>query len=346
MIGLALVTFVTVLAQGIRSSWGSTVRKQVSADYILTTTSGWDSFSPAAAAAIAAHAWRRGGLERSERTGQGRRVAADRLGPRHGDGAPFLPLHMGRRLRRDAWPLGSNGAIVLEQFAKDHHLQVGESFRVEDDRRESRDARRARHPQAGRSRLAAREHRDLEPRLRHALHASAKHDGVRRNPRRRVALDARDGAQPLPRRDAQHRVGVREGPERVDRQDADAAVRAARTVRARQPVRHRQHARALDRRADARARRAPRGRHDPPPVAADDPPRERDHGADRRDDGFRARDRAGRARDSPSVRLLGLDRRRRHAPLAARSARSSSSRSRRSPQACSRRCCRHAARAG
>ncbi len=53
MIGLALVTFVTVLAQGIRSSWGSTVRKQVSADYILTTSSGWDSFSPAAAAAIA-----------------------------------------------------------------------------------------------------------------------------------------------------------------------------------------------------------------------------------------------------------------------------------------------------
>ncbi len=50
MIGLALVTFVTVLAQGIRSSWGSTVRKQVSADYILTTSSGWDSFSPAAAA--------------------------------------------------------------------------------------------------------------------------------------------------------------------------------------------------------------------------------------------------------------------------------------------------------
>ena len=26
--------------------------------------------------------------------------------------------------------LGSNGAIVLEQFAKDHHLQVGDSFRV------------------------------------------------------------------------------------------------------------------------------------------------------------------------------------------------------------------------
>src|SRR5207302_8975063 len=53
MIGLALVTFVTVLAQGIRSSWGSTVRKQVSADYILTTSSDWDSFSPLAAAALA-----------------------------------------------------------------------------------------------------------------------------------------------------------------------------------------------------------------------------------------------------------------------------------------------------
>ena len=53
MIGLALVTFVTVLAHGIRSSWGSTIRKQVSADYVLTTSSDWDSFSPAAAAALA-----------------------------------------------------------------------------------------------------------------------------------------------------------------------------------------------------------------------------------------------------------------------------------------------------
>ena len=102
MIGLALVTFVTVLAQGIRSSWGSTVRKQVSADYILTTTLRLGLVLARRGGGDRAHAGRRGGLERPERTGQARQIAVERLGPRHGDGAALLPLHVGRRLERDA----------------------------------------------------------------------------------------------------------------------------------------------------------------------------------------------------------------------------------------------------
>jgi putative ABC transport system permease protein len=131
MIGLALVTFVTVLAQGIRSSWGSTVRKQVSADYILTTSSGWDSFSPSAAAAIAGAS----GVE----TVSSVRNGAVRVGDSQTT-ATGLDTATVRRFFHFTWVDGSNatlgkfgddGAIVLKNFAKDHDLQVGDPFRVE-----------------------------------------------------------------------------------------------------------------------------------------------------------------------------------------------------------------------
>jgi putative ABC transport system permease protein len=130
MIGLALVTFVTVLAQGIRSSWGSTVRKQVSADYILTTTSGWDSFSPAAASAIA----RTPGVEAVSSV----RSAPVKLGTSQTT-VSGLDTATVTRFFHFTWvdgsnatlgKLGADGAIVLKSFAKDHHLSVGDRFRV------------------------------------------------------------------------------------------------------------------------------------------------------------------------------------------------------------------------
>ncbi len=130
MIGLALVTFVTVLAQGIRSSWGSTVRKQVSADYILTTTSGWDSFSPEAAAAIA----RTPGVEAVSSV----RSAPVKLGGSQTSVSGLDTATVGRFFNF-TWVDGSNatlgtlgrdGAILLKSFAKDHHLQVGDRFPV------------------------------------------------------------------------------------------------------------------------------------------------------------------------------------------------------------------------
>jgi len=130
MIGLALVTFVTVLAQGIRSSWGSTVRKQVSADYILTTSSGWDSFSPSAAAAIAGSP----GVETVSSVRSGAIKVGDSRTTLTG-----LDTATVDRFFHFTWVDGSNatlgklgddGAIVLKSFAKDHHLQVGDRFRV------------------------------------------------------------------------------------------------------------------------------------------------------------------------------------------------------------------------
>jgi putative ABC transport system permease protein len=131
MIGLALVTFVTVLAQGIRSSWGSTVRKQVSADYILTTSSGWDSFSPSAAAAIAGTP----GVETVSSVRNGAVQVGDSQTTVTG-----LDTTTVRRFFHFTWVDGSNailgklgddGAIILKNFANDHDLRVGDQFLVE-----------------------------------------------------------------------------------------------------------------------------------------------------------------------------------------------------------------------
>jgi putative ABC transport system permease protein len=131
MIGLALVTFVTVLAQGIRSSWGSTVRKQVSADYILTTSSGWDSFSPSAAAAIAGSP----GVETVSSVRNGAIKVDDSQTALTGLDPATI-----RRFFHFTWVDGSNAtlgklgdddAIVLKNFAKDHHLHVGDQFLVQ-----------------------------------------------------------------------------------------------------------------------------------------------------------------------------------------------------------------------
>src|SRR4051794_34746043 len=131
MIGLALVTFVTVLAQGIRTSWGSTVRKQVSADYILTTSSGWDSFSPAAAATLAASP----GVESVSSV----RSATIKVGNSRTTLTGLDTANV-NRFFRFSWVdgsnatvagLGSDGAILLKSFAKDHHLGVGDRFRIE-----------------------------------------------------------------------------------------------------------------------------------------------------------------------------------------------------------------------
>jgi putative ABC transport system permease protein len=130
MIGLALVTFVAVLANGIRDSWGSTVGEQVSADYVLMTNSDFTSFSPAATAAIA----RTPGVEAVSNV----RTTTVDLGDSLSLVSGLDPGTVGRFFNF-TWVEGSNatlarlgddGAIVLSRFAKKHHLGVGDSFVV------------------------------------------------------------------------------------------------------------------------------------------------------------------------------------------------------------------------
>src|SRR5205807_665933 len=53
MIGLALVTFVSVLAVGLVGSDKNAVQKQVAADYVVLSSDGWSTFPKAAEAAVA-----------------------------------------------------------------------------------------------------------------------------------------------------------------------------------------------------------------------------------------------------------------------------------------------------
>jgi putative ABC transport system permease protein len=182
MIGLALVVFVTVLAQGIRSSWGSTVRKQVSADYVLTTSSDFDSFSPAAAAALA----RAPGVKAVSSV----RLSTVKLGDTLTNVSGLDGSTVGR-FYHFTWVKGSNatlpkldgGAIVLLRFAKAHHLQVGDDFVVESpDGRVAKLTVRGIHKPAG-----------LDSLLSDVAISSRDFDSLFARPRNTMAFVATDG---------------------------------------------------------------------------------------------------------------------------------------------------------
>jgi putative ABC transport system permease protein len=130
MIGLTLVTFVTVLGRGMRDTWGSTIDKQLSADYVLTTDSGWDSFSPGSATALVG----RPGVEAvsAVRSGQAlvdkSQVSVSGLDTATID--RFYRFHWKSGSNAVLRTLGRNGAIVDDDFAKHHHVAVGDRFRI------------------------------------------------------------------------------------------------------------------------------------------------------------------------------------------------------------------------
>ena len=130
MIGLALVTAVAVLAQGLRASFEGAVKSEFHADYALTSQS---NFLPTSA--DSATALRRSGL------------ASTVAGVRAGDGRAFgktiqvTAVDPGfSRMIRIKWAagsaaslesLGAHGAVVDKSYAKSHHLVVGSPIRLE-----------------------------------------------------------------------------------------------------------------------------------------------------------------------------------------------------------------------
>jgi putative ABC transport system permease protein len=130
MIGLALVTFAAVLGSGFRETWGSTIDKQVEADYVLVADTEWEGFSSAAIEPFA----RTPGIEALSpvRDGQARAVGHD--------STPFVSGVDGdtiARFYRFDWveggddalaQLGRDGAVVLEDWAEDQGLGVDGRF--------------------------------------------------------------------------------------------------------------------------------------------------------------------------------------------------------------------------
>jgi putative ABC transport system permease protein len=130
MIGLALVTLVSVLAAGLKSTFTNSVNEQFKADYAVTATNNFSPISTASEEAIARV--------------PGVRVAA---GVRAGSGRAFgkeitvtgVPANISRVIDvkwKEGSPavpseLGEEGAFVSKDFAKSHHLQVGSTVAVE-----------------------------------------------------------------------------------------------------------------------------------------------------------------------------------------------------------------------
>ncbi len=130
MIGLALVTLVSVLAAGLKTTFENSVNSLFNADYALTAT---DNFSPISTASANA-------LERvpgvqvvsGVRSGSGRafgnQISVSGVAPNVSRvitvdwqaGSPSVPAELKR-----------NGAFVSKDFASDHHLAVGSPLQVE-----------------------------------------------------------------------------------------------------------------------------------------------------------------------------------------------------------------------
>ncbi len=130
MIGIALVTFVAVLAAGMRDSNREAIERQIQADLILTSEDGYSPFV--------------GGASDAARTAAPVEVVTDvreEVGRVAGSGKDVSGIDPDRITTGYAFDwiegsdatlaeLGRNGAIVAEDFADDKKLVVGDSFTV------------------------------------------------------------------------------------------------------------------------------------------------------------------------------------------------------------------------
>jgi putative ABC transport system permease protein len=128
MIGIALVSFVAVLGNGVHGSIDRAIEQQVNADWVITSQNGWSAF-PAAAGRAAAKA-------------PGVALASDirsdrgRIGNANVSINGVDPATIARVYHFD-WKQGSNatlarldgdGALVKQAFGRKHHLGVGDTF--------------------------------------------------------------------------------------------------------------------------------------------------------------------------------------------------------------------------
>jgi putative ABC transport system permease protein len=138
MIGLALVTFVGVLAQGLRVSNSAAIERQIQADLIVTSQDGYSEF-PAAVGEAAA---RVGGTDVISNVRQEVAEVAGSAANLTGlDGSIDEVYDFRWEEGSDAVlaSLGSDGAVVPNNFADDKDLAVGDTFNVRSTADETRE---------------------------------------------------------------------------------------------------------------------------------------------------------------------------------------------------------------
>jgi putative ABC transport system permease protein len=128
MIGLALVTLVAVLAQGLVGSDKDAIRKQLAAQYVVQPGEGSSTISIPAERAVAGAGGTVSGV-RYDRALVGKSsVDVDGVDANVVQGLRFNWTRGSDATIRE---LGAGGAVVRESFAKEQHLVVGSPFSIE-----------------------------------------------------------------------------------------------------------------------------------------------------------------------------------------------------------------------
>jgi putative ABC transport system permease protein len=130
MIGVALVTLVTVIAQGLRDTTTGTLENRINATHVITGSDGWSPTDPSVAKAVAATPGVEGVTSIRQDTGLvfGDKEIVNSVDPASAPGMFSFVYASGSA---DAVAgLGKNGAIVDEGLATERHLKVGDPLAV------------------------------------------------------------------------------------------------------------------------------------------------------------------------------------------------------------------------
>jgi putative ABC transport system permease protein len=129
MIGLALVTLVATIASSFRASTRSADEDAVSADYVVTSKSGFDTIPAAVGAAVARvpGVENVSGVRQDEAKAFGDKATVNGLAPTFAD---TVSMDFDKGSEAVIPRLGSSGAIVAKSFADDHDLRIGSPVKL------------------------------------------------------------------------------------------------------------------------------------------------------------------------------------------------------------------------
>jgi putative ABC transport system permease protein len=130
MIGVALVTLVTVIAQGLRDTTSGTLDKRIAATHVITGADGWSPTDPAVARAVSQAPGIAGTTAIRQDVGLafGDKEIVNSIDPATAPGKFSFEYASGSDAA--VANLGRDGAIVDEGLATEHHLTVGDRFSV------------------------------------------------------------------------------------------------------------------------------------------------------------------------------------------------------------------------
>jgi putative ABC transport system permease protein len=127
MIGLALVALVATIASSSRASYRNADEKAVSADYVVTSKSGFDTIPTGAGRAVARVPGVKSvsAVRHDEAESFGNKVTVEGIAPNFAD-----TVHLEWSQGSDAVipRMGARGAIVTKGYAEDHGLRVGSAL--------------------------------------------------------------------------------------------------------------------------------------------------------------------------------------------------------------------------